>query len=79
MYIVCIARVNVYLPDELVDAIRPLDWNLSNLLQSAVRERLETLRLDQWLTELRSEPSAAADHGQTLASLEAPAAGKSNG
>ncbi|HUY25318.1 MAG TPA: hypothetical protein VMV09_08465 [Candidatus Saccharimonadales bacterium] len=67
------------MPDELADAIRPLEWNLSNLLQSAVRQRLETLQLDQWLSELRPKSRTAADHGQTLASLEAVDVGRSDG
>lgn len=79
VYIVCIARLNVYLPDELAEAIRPLDWNLSNLLQSAVRERLDRQRLDTWLSELKHSPSGAAVHGQTLAALEPPELEKSNG
>jgi post-segregation antitoxin (ccd killing protein) len=79
VYIVCIARLNVYLPDELADAIRPLEWNLSSLLQSAVRERLDTLGLDNWLSRLEPESWAAAGHGQTLASLEAVDEGRSDG
>ncbi|MGA8426236.1 MAG: antitoxin [Candidatus Dormiibacterota bacterium] len=73
------ARLNVYLPDELAEVIRPLDWNLSSLLQSAVRERLDRDRLDTWLSELEASPGGAAVHDQTLAALEPPELGRSNG
>jgi post-segregation antitoxin (ccd killing protein) len=70
VYSVCIARVNVYLPDELAEAIRPLGWNLSQVLQSAVRERVETFRLDAWLTELNPPLTGVPGHGLTMAALE---------
>ena len=70
VYSVCIARINVYLPDELAEAIRPLGWNLSQVLQSAVRERLNTSRLDAWLSELNPPTTGAPDHRQTSAALE---------
>jgi post-segregation antitoxin (ccd killing protein) len=79
VYTVCIARLNVYLPDQLAEAIRPLEWNLSHLLQSAVRERLDNLRLDTWLKELKPDSRGAAVHGRTLAALEPADLEGSNG
>jgi hypothetical protein len=70
VYIVCIPRVNVYLSDELVEAIRPLGWNLSQVLQNAVRERLDSVRLDAWLRKLNPPNPGAPGHGQTMAALE---------
>jgi len=67
---VCIARINVYLPDELAEAIRPLGWNLSQVLQSTVRERLDTFRLDAWLSELNPPTTGAPSHGQAMAALD---------
>lgn len=71
VYIVCIARLNVYLPDELAAAITPLGWNLSHVLQGAVREQLATIRLNAWLRELNPPAMTKAVHRQTLAALEA--------
>ncbi|MGH7691564.1 MAG: type II toxin-antitoxin system CcdA family antitoxin [Candidatus Dormibacteria bacterium] len=48
-------RVNVYLPDDLASAIRPLHLNLSGVLQAALRRRLEDNRLDDWLGALEPE------------------------
>jgi post-segregation antitoxin (ccd killing protein) len=79
VYIVCMARLNVYLPDELAEVIRPLDWNLSNLLQRAVRERLDRDGLATWLSELEASSRGAAVHAQTLAALEPPELERSNG
>lgn len=65
----CMARVNVYLPDELALAVRPLDLNLSALVQAAVRQRLDTLRIDSWLSELATQPTNRTGHRKTLAGL----------
>lgn len=51
-------RVNVYLPDELVAEVRPLGLNLSQVLQGALRERLNSGRLEAWLQQL-GEPAEA--------------------
>jgi post-segregation antitoxin (ccd killing protein) len=66
----CMARVNVYLPDEMAEAIRPLGWNLSNVLQAAVRERLDTHRIAAWLRELGPPADTKGVHQATLAALE---------
>ncbi len=79
MYSVCIARVNVYLPDELADAIRPLGWNLSQVLQSAVRQQLDSSRLDAWLSRLNPQATGAPGHGQTIAALEPTGRDRSGG
>jgi len=52
VYSVCMPRVNVYLPDELVVAVRPLGLNLSHVLQGAIRDRLDSARLEDWLRDL---------------------------
>ncbi len=50
------ARVNVYLPDELADEARAASLNVSGLAQDAVREALASRRMAEWidgLAELR--------------------------
>jgi post-segregation antitoxin (ccd killing protein) len=46
------ARVNVYLPDELAREARAADLNVSGLTQDAVRRALSARRTDAWLDGL---------------------------
>lgn len=46
------ARVNVYLPDELAREARESGLNLSGLTQAAVRDALMARRTDAWLDGL---------------------------
>ncbi|MGH7639865.1 MAG: type II toxin-antitoxin system CcdA family antitoxin [Candidatus Dormibacteria bacterium] len=60
-----VARVNVYLPEELARAARPARLNLSKLLQEALRDRLAADRLDAWLDRLE-DGRIQADGGSHL-------------
>ncbi|HUY09643.1 MAG TPA: type II toxin-antitoxin system CcdA family antitoxin [Candidatus Dormibacteraeota bacterium] len=64
-------RVNVYLPDELASAARPLELNLSQLLQAAVAERLDSVRLDAWLRRLDAAGEPTLSHAETRKGLDA--------
>ena len=46
------ARVNVYLPDDLALQARAANLNLSGLTQDAVRRALAARRTDTWLDEV---------------------------
>ena len=53
------ARVNVYLPDDLAGAARVARLNVSALTQEAVRGALAARRMDAWLEgvlELKAPP-----------------------
>jgi post-segregation antitoxin (ccd killing protein) len=53
------ARVNVYLPDDLAGAARGAGLNVSALTQDAVRRALAARRTDAWLDgilELKGQP-----------------------
>jgi len=50
------ARVNVYLPDDLAAEARAADLNVSKLTQEAVRAALAGARTNAWLDEVRSRP-----------------------
>jgi post-segregation antitoxin (ccd killing protein) len=52
VYSVCMPRINVYLSDEMAAAVRPLGLNLSQVLQAALKEQLQSGRLDAWLGQL---------------------------
>ena len=49
VYTVRMARVNVYLPDDLAREARAAQLNLSGLTQEAVRRALTARRTDAWL------------------------------
>lgn len=46
------ARVNVYLPDDLAAEAKAVGLNVSNLTQQALRSALAAGRVDQWLDEV---------------------------
>jgi post-segregation antitoxin (ccd killing protein) len=43
------ARVNVYLPDDLADAARAADLNISSLTQDAIRRELQQSGIAEWV------------------------------
>lgn len=43
------ARVNVYLSDDLAEQVRDADLNVSAVTQDALRRELELRRTDAWL------------------------------
>lgn len=46
------ARVNVYLPDDLAAEAKAAGLNVSNLTQEALRSALSAIRVDEWLDNL---------------------------
>jgi hypothetical protein len=48
------ARVNVYLPDDLAEQARAAGLKVSSLTQEAVRSALTARCVDEWLDELDS-------------------------
>lgn len=63
------ARVNVYLPDELADAARAADLNVSRLTQEAVAAELARRSTDAWLESLDRLAPTRATHRQALDAL----------
>lgn len=60
------ARVNVYIPDELADEARQADLNVSGLTQAAIREALGAKRVDQWLDKIALRKATGVS-GHTVA------------
>lgn len=54
VYGVCMARVNVYLPDDLARAARDADLNVSAVVQDAIRDVLVEDATDAWLDSLQA-------------------------
>ncbi|WP_425358537.1 type II toxin-antitoxin system CcdA family antitoxin [Acidimicrobium ferrooxidans] len=65
-----VARVNVYLPDDLAAQARKAGLNLSAVTQEAVRRSLASRSTDAWLATLAS-PIARVSHERALAALDA--------
>ena len=61
VYSVRMARVNVYLPDELAELAREADLNVSGLTQDAIRRALDVRAVNDWLDDLASLPAAGID------------------
>lgn len=54
VYSMRMARVNVYLPDELAERARAADLNVSGLTQEAIRRTLDAQAVNDWLDDLAS-------------------------
>jgi post-segregation antitoxin (ccd killing protein) len=70
VYLVCMPRVNVYLPDDLAAAARAARLNLSSLTQEAIRRELAGRTTDAWLATLDAMQTPVS-HDTALAALDA--------
>lgn len=64
------ARVNVYLPDELARAARGAGLNISRVTQQALSESLARRETDGWLDRLERLPRAEVTHERVLAAID---------
>lgn len=67
---VCMARINVYVPDDLAERARARGLNVSALTQAAISAELGRSATDQWLSGLSGSPTAAR-HDDVLAAIDA--------
>ena len=65
------ARVNVYLPDDLADEVRAADINVSAVSQAALREALAARQVDEWLDEVCRLPSAGVAPAEVRSAVAA--------
>jgi post-segregation antitoxin (ccd killing protein) len=63
------ARLNVYVPDELAERARAAGLNLSALTQAAITNELQRRVTDAWLSSLPS-PRSHVSHDAALAALD---------
>ena len=70
MYSVCIARVNVYLPDELAERARAAGLNISGVTQDAIRSALAGSDTDLWLDRLERRPRNDVAHERVTGALD---------
>lgn len=64
------ARLNVYIPDELAERAKSADLNVSALAQAAIADELQRRATDAWLASL-PEPRGTVSHRAVLDALEA--------
>lgn len=63
------ARVNIYLPDDLADEVRGSGLNVSAVAQEALRDALAARRMSDWLDDILRLPSTGVTHEQVMAAL----------
>lgn len=65
------ARLNVYLPDELAAEAKEAGLSLSAVTQEAVRRSLGARSTDAWLATLRPAPPHQVTHDSVLDAFDA--------
>jgi post-segregation antitoxin (ccd killing protein) len=65
------ARVNVYLPDDLAEASRAAGLNVSRITQDALRAALDASATASWLADVRSLPPTGARHAEVIEAVHA--------
>ncbi|MGH3458778.1 type II toxin-antitoxin system CcdA family antitoxin [Aeromicrobium sp.] len=64
------ARLNVYVPDELAKAARAAGLNVSALTQAAIDRALAAAATNDWLNSLPRGNTTGVTHEQAMAALE---------
>lgn len=65
------ARVNVYLPDDLADQARAAELNVSAITQEALRRELAREDTGRWIQRLRALPRHDIAHERVMEALDA--------
>ncbi len=66
-----VARLNIYLPDELAAQAKAAGLNLSAVAQDAVRQTLAARSTDAWLASLTAPSAGPVPHEVALEALDA--------
>jgi post-segregation antitoxin (ccd killing protein) len=64
------ARVNVYLPDQLASEARAAGLNISRVAQEALSDSLAHEATDRWLDRLAALPRTDVPHASVLQALD---------
>ena len=65
------ARVNVYLPDELAQEARSARLNISSITQEALSRKLAHSETDHWLERLDRLPRVEISHERVIKAVAA--------
>ena len=72
VYPVCMARVNIYLPDDLARRAREARLNVSGIAQEALERELRIRDFGDWLDRVRADPPLKGwTHADTIEALDA--------
>ena len=63
------ARVNIYLPDDLADAARARELNVSMICREAIRDALGAARRRAWLAALEDREPIEIDTHEILGTV----------
>ncbi len=64
------ARVNVYLPDDLADAAHAADLNISNLTQVAIRLELQKTATADWIQAVSQLGAVRVSHSAVQKAID---------
>jgi len=64
------ARVNIYLPDDLAREAKSAGLNVSKITQEALRTALASRRVAAWLDDIARLPPTGITHEQAMAALD---------
>jgi post-segregation antitoxin (ccd killing protein) len=64
------ARVNVYLPDDLADAAHAADLNISSLTQEAIRHELQQTATAEWIQAVSRLTAPRASHSAVQKAID---------
>ena len=70
MYTMRMARVNVYLPDDLAAAARAADLNISNLTQDAIRQELQQVNIQDWIRAVSRLATPRVAHSAVISAVD---------
>jgi post-segregation antitoxin (ccd killing protein) len=70
VYSVCMARVNVYLPDDLAERVKLAGVSVSAITQDALHDALAAIDTNAWLDHLDRMPAADVQHERVLAAID---------
>lgn len=65
------ARVNIYLPDDLATQAKEAGLNVSQVAQEALRDELGRRRTADWVARVRAHPPTGVSHEQAIEALHA--------
>ncbi|MBT8201912.1 MAG: type II toxin-antitoxin system CcdA family antitoxin [Acidimicrobiia bacterium] len=65
------ARINVYLPDDLARRVKGAGINVSKVAQEALRAALGDAQTNRWLDDVARLPATKVAHDEVLRAVEA--------
>lgn len=70
VYHVCMARVNIYLPDELAARAREAGLNVSAVAREAIEHKLSARATNDWLQQVTKLGPTGITHEQVMEALD---------